>query len=64
MATENFMRNRKSARHTRIVEYQTLYFPKSVKYDESQQKRTRGCQKHSFRDIESRINDTATKANF
>jgi hypothetical protein len=51
MATENFMFNRKSARHTRIVEYETVYFTKAVKYDEKQQKRIRGlpvCLKRSF----------------
>jgi hypothetical protein len=42
MATENFMCNRKSDRHTRIVEYETVYFPKAVKYDQSQHKRIRG----------------------
>jgi hypothetical protein len=45
MGSENFMCIRKSARHTRIVEYETLYFPKAVKFDESQQKRIRGMPK-------------------
>jgi hypothetical protein len=45
MATENFMGNSKSAQHTRFVEYETVYFLKAVKYDESQQKRIRGLPK-------------------
>jgi hypothetical protein len=51
MATENLMCNRKSARHTSIVEYETA-LPKAVKYDESQQKRIRCLTKTQlFRDI-------------
>jgi hypothetical protein len=42
---KNFMYNRKSVRHTRIVEYETVYFPNAVKYEESQQKRIRGLLK-------------------
>jgi hypothetical protein len=50
MATENFMCNRKSARHTSIVEYEnkTVYFTKAVKYNEKQQKRIRGLPKTQF----------------
>jgi hypothetical protein len=47
MATKNFMCNRKSARHTRIVEYEIIYLPKAFKYNESQQKRIRGLPKTS-----------------
>jgi hypothetical protein len=48
MATESFMCNRKSARNTRIVEYESVYFPNAVKHDESQQKRFRGLPKTQF----------------
>jgi hypothetical protein len=42
---KNFMCNRRSARHIRIVEYEPVYFPKAIKYDESQQKCIRGLPK-------------------
>jgi hypothetical protein len=31
---KNFMYNRKLARHTKIAEYETIYFPKAIKFDE------------------------------
>jgi hypothetical protein len=53
---KNFMCNRKPARHTRIVEYEIVYFPKAVKYDESRSNNASNnaymvCLKRSYRDI-------------
>jgi hypothetical protein len=41
----NFHVQQESPRYARIVEYETVYFPKDVKYDELQQKNIRGLPK-------------------
>jgi hypothetical protein len=45
MTATNFVCNSKSARHTRILACEIVYFTKAVKYDETQQERVRSLPK-------------------